>query len=226
MAGDPLPPASRGNINPPCLQNMAVVYYGVTATGDRLFQPHGREPCLLQSYQRSPFHRHPSTGAIAISICGTDLGFGGDIVRCTRLWPRLRTAQRRTSTTPCLSGYSDMSSLGPFSVWNWSLQPTCLALASQTSLSFPFYLNVDVLNSLDGRRTFTNYVGLIAQADCSSWDLQRHLPLDLGWRCHHCGAQQMSPSPMWNSSASMFTFCIFYLHFIALGVLKPLGQAS
>jgi hypothetical protein len=41
---------------------------------------------------------------------------------------RLRPTLRETSPTPYGSGYSDMSSSGPFKAWDWPLRPTRLTL--------------------------------------------------------------------------------------------------
>jgi hypothetical protein len=102
-----------------------------------------------------------------------------------------------------------ISSIRPFLVWNWLLWIIYLALAPPTHpSSLTFNVNVNILYRLDGRKPFTNYYGLIAQADCSSWDLQLHLrvPLDLELRCRRHSATQMSLSPMWNY------FFSFYAH--------------
>jgi hypothetical protein len=115
--GDTLPPARGGDVIPPYLRSIAVVYWGLTATRDRWF-------IHLEGSLTSYLHPRGSccgslfAETVALSVGGMDLGRGGDVIRvCLRPGQPHSTAelaQRGTSAKPSRSGYEDMSILSPF----------------------------------------------------------------------------------------------------------------
>ncbi len=112
--------------------------------------------------------------------------------------PDYATAQMGTSATSCRSGNRYINSLSLKGL-GWSLQPTHLDPASQTSRPLPLLRQHDVSYGLDGNRIFF-YAELITPADCSIWELQLrlHLLLDLGQGVRCCGAGQTFLLPRWS----------------------------
>ncbi len=134
------PPSSpRGDIIPPYLGGIAVIYCGLTAKTGQEEMP-GREPCLLRSHRRSSSRGRPSAAAVALAsvawiwymeVTSYKYVFASNYAK----------AQRGTSTTSCKSGYSDYINSWSFSDQEWSLQSTCLAPDFLMSLFFTSFMS-------------------------------------------------------------------------------------
>ncbi len=177
-----------GDLTPPYLWSIAVMYCGVAAKTGQAKMP-GREPCLLCLHQRSSSRGRPFCHCCGFSVGGMDLRMWGWCHMCKSLPP----------TMSQLGGGHQLCPVGPATVLldslclisrDWSLRPIHLALDLQIS-PFCFFTCQPVrhLWTMDWMAGRLSIYGLFLPQLAAAAHL--HLPPDLeGW-CHDRGIRLM-----------------------------------